>query len=261
MIGIFDSGSGGLTVLREIKKVLPKTDIVYFGDFRNAPYGNKTPEELGVLTVLGIQRLLSLGATQIVTACNSVSSSILKPMFDYPEIKQAQIIEMVGPTTRALSVSKDKRILLVATEATVRSGIYQDSFRDAGIFIDALPLPHLAGGIEEGTSIPGMVGMIRNSLDEVIGGYDTLVLGCTHYPLVRDIFEQVAPGVEIFDPAEAIAKEVEKNFDGEGDGKIKFVISKDSKFFRDKVLELFGLPAEASAQAGDSPEIEVLGWR
>ena len=240
MIGIFDSGSGGLTVLREIKKLLPKADVVYFGDFKNAPYGNKTPEELGVLTVLGIQRLLSLGVTQIVTACNSVSASILKPMFDFPDIKQTEIIEMVGPTTRALGGRKDARILLVATEATVRSGIYQDSFRDAGIYIDALPLPHLAGAIEEGTSVPGMKGMVRNSLENIIKDYDVLILGCTHYPLIREIFDDIVGDVKIFDPAESVAKEVKERFEGKGEGKLKFVISRDSKFFRDKVSELFG---------------------
>lgn len=235
-------------MLNEIRKLLPEADIVYFGDFKNAPYGNKTSAELGVLTVLGIQRLISLGATQIVTACNSVSSSILKPMFDYPDIKQVDIIEMVGPTTRAFAERKDVKILLVATEATVRSGIYQDSFSGANMYIDALPLPHLAQAIEEGTSIPGMKGMVRNSLENIISDYDVLILGCTHYPLARDIFEEIAVGVEIFDPAVAVAKEVKKRFESKGKRELKFVISRDSKFFRDKVTELFG----------DGTKIEVL---
>jgi len=241
MIGIFDSGSGGLTVFKEIIARLPRADFIYFGDLRNAPYGEKTPEELGALTVLGMERLLNEGATQIVSACNSVSSNIVMPMFDILDIKPIDIIEMVGPTVRAFRQKRDKKVLIVGTTATLRSGIYQNGFLALGMDVVAVPIPHLAGAIEEGTTEAGMKGMIGNILEKYKGEFNTIVLACTHYPLVWDIFSDVVgDGIEIFNPAVVVAEEVAKRFDGEGESKVRFVLSKDSQFFRQKVNEIFG---------------------
>ena len=118
MIGIFDSGSGGLTVLRELRARAPDADIIYFGDIKNAPYGNKSREELGALTVLGIQKLIDAGATEIISACNSVSVSIVLPMFELLDLPKTHIIEMVGPTVAAFR-GTDARPLVLATQATV----------------------------------------------------------------------------------------------------------------------------------------------
>jgi glutamate racemase len=241
MIGIFDSGSGGLTVMKEVVARLPQADFVYFGDLRNSPYGEKTPEELGALTVLGMQRLLSEGATQIVSACNSVSSNIVMPMFDILDIKPINIVEMVGPTVRAFRERRNAKILLVGPTATIRSGIYQNGFLALGMDIVAMPIPYLAGAIEEGTTEAGMRGMIANVLEKHNGKFDTLILACTHYPLVLDIFRDVTgDDVEIFNPARVVAEEVAVRFNEEGKGKLSFVISKESPFFRRKVGEIFG---------------------
>ncbi|MEK7567299.1 MAG: aspartate/glutamate racemase family protein [Patescibacteria group bacterium] len=265
MIGIFDSGSGGLTVLKEIKKLIPKADIVYFGDLKNAPYGNRTPEEIGALTVLGFQKLINHGATQIVSACNSASANIVLPLLDSFKIKPNNIIEMVGPTVKAFKSSFDRfdklttnmlratnkvqRILLVATEATIRSGIYQNGFQSLHMDIQTLALPHLAGAIENKTSHPALLAMIGDALEKYNGTYDTLILGCTHFPLVIDLFARNIPkGVTIFDPAEVVAREAQNLFllpnsrewANKEKGSIRFLISKDSDFFREKVAEFFG---------------------
>lgn len=241
MIGIFDSGSGGLTVLKEIITRLPRANFVYFGDLRNSPYGEKTPEELGALTVLGMQRLLNEGATQIVSACNSVSSNIVMPMFDILDIKPIDIVEMVGPTVRAFREKRNAKILLVGTTATIRSGIYQNGFLALGMDVEARPIPYLAGAIEEGTSEAGMRGMIANVLEKHKGKFDTLVLACTHYPIVEDIFRDVVGSdVEIFNPATVVGEEVATRFNEKGNENIRFVISKESQFFRQKVKEIFG---------------------
>lgn len=241
MIGIFDSGSGGLTVLKEIIARLPQADFVYFGDLRNAPYGEKTPEELGALTVLGMQRLLSEGATQIVSACNSVSSNIVMPMFDILDIKPVDIIEMVGPTVRAFREKRNRKVLIVGTTATLRSGIYQNGFLALGMEVIAKPIPFLAGAIEEGTSPAGIRGMIANVLEKEKGNFDTIILACTHYPLVWNIFRDiVGDEVEIFNPAVVVAEETAKRFSESGESRLRFVISKDSQFFRQKVKEIFG---------------------
>ncbi len=248
LIGVFDSGSGGLTVLCEIKKLIPKADIIYFGDLKNAPYGNKSPEEIGALTVLGFQKLINNGASEIVSACNSASANIVLPLLDSFKIKPENIIEMVGPTVRAFSENRDARILLIATEATIKSGIYQNGFQSLHVDIQTLALPHLAGAIENKTSHPALLAMIGDALEKYNGTYDTLILGCTHFPLVIDLFKRNIPGgVTIFDPAEVVAREAQKLFllpnsrewANKEKGSIRFIISKDSDFFREKVSEFF----------------------
>jgi len=241
MIGVFDSGSGGLTVLREIRARMPRADIVYFGDLQNAPYGNRTPEELGALTVFGFQRLLKEGATQIVSACNSVSANIVMPMFDILDIKPFDIVEMVGPTVRAFRGRRSERVLLIGTSATVRSGIYQNGFGALGMDIEAIALPHLAGAIEGGTSEPAIRAMLNEALEKRIGKYDTLILACTHFPLIRTLFEEKIGSAKIFDPAEVVAEEVVSRF-GEStskNGSMRLIISKDSPFFITKAEEFF----------------------
>lgn len=239
MIGIFDSGSGGLSVLAEIRKQLPEADVVYLGDIANAPYGSKTREELGALTGAAISRLLSEGATKIVSACNSVSASIVLPMLSILSIRPFDMVEMVGPTVKSLKDEK-RKILLVATPATIESGIYQQGFRSVGKEIATLPIPDLAGMIEFGESEKKLEAMVRRHLTDRMG--ELLVLGCTHYPLVRNVFEKILAGkdVEIYDPAVAVANEVKAMMDEKGEGKLHFLITKDSALFRERVESLFG---------------------
>src|SRR5580704_17633887 len=118
MIGIFDSGMGGLTVLKAIREEMPNCDVVYFGDTKNAPYGSKTRAELGALTVAAIERLQKAGATSIVSACNSVSASLAVSLFDTLALAPGNLIEMVGPTVSYFKHST-LRLLLAATPATI----------------------------------------------------------------------------------------------------------------------------------------------
>src|SRR3984885_15488343 len=98
MIGVFDSGVGGLTVLRAMRDAFPSIDVVYFGDTKNAPYGERSREELSLLTTEGIRLLLDRGATDIVSACNSTSASLAISLYDALSLSPKQLIEMVGPT-------------------------------------------------------------------------------------------------------------------------------------------------------------------
>lgn len=244
MIGIFDSGSGGLSVLSEIRKLLPEADVVYLGDIKNAPYGSKSREELGALTAAAVSRLLSEGATKIVSACNSVSASIVLPMLSILSVKPFDIIEMVGPTVKALRNEK-MEILLTATPATIESGIYQQGFRSVGKDISTLAMPELAGAIEFGESEEEIEKIIRQNMTDRSDGSDKtnrlLVLGCTHYPLVKNIFEKVLEGrnIGIYDPSVAVAHEVSERMNEKGKGRTRFLITKDSSYFRNGVNEMF----------------------
>lgn len=242
MLGIFDSGSGGLSVLTEIRKRLPKIDVVYLGDIKNAPYGNRSREELGALTIVAINRLLKEGADKIVSACNSVSGSIVLSMLEILNVKVFDMIEMVGPTVKKMQKSKGN-ILLVATKATVDSGIYQNGFLMSGKKVSALPIEELASAIEFGATREELEKIITKAL-EGQDRFDHLILGCTHYPLVEDVFTKVLSEmgrkVVIFDPAEAVADEVKVRMTEGGEGRIRFLITKDSSFFRERVEKMFG---------------------
>lgn len=242
MIGIFDSGLGGLSVAHAIRAQFKTADLLYYGDTRNAPYGEKSADELARLTVQGLQFLHTRGAGSIVSACNSISTSLAVSLLDAYEIPAENVIEMVGPTVASFKTST-ARVLVVATTATVRSGIYQNAFRMIGKEIDAIPIPTLAGAIERGAPREEIDGIVRSALYGMPGdAYDTLILGCTHYPFVMDSFKNVLGGnVSIFDPAEAVAVRVAKRFWPRevGNGKARFVVSADTPAFRLKVAELF----------------------
>lgn len=247
MIGIFDSGCGGLTVLRAIRNRLPSVDIVYFGDTKHAPYGGKSREELSLRTIEAIQLLQSRGATSIVSACNSVSASLAISLFDTLSFSPDRLIEMVGPTASAFRDS-DARILLCATAATVDSEIYQNAFHMLGKDIKTVVIPELAGAIERSAPPQEIEDSIRTAFTAVdTGAFDVLVLACTHYPLVADVFRRVLGDViAIVDPAEYVAERVERKFWPRevGDGKTTFLLSAESTPFRSFVSEFF--PAEVS---------------
>lgn len=235
MIGIFDSGSGGLSVLRALRARAPKADIVYFGDLANAPYGNKSREELGALTVLGIQKLIDAGATEIVSACNSVSVSIVLPMFEILDLPRANLIEMVGPTVASFK-GEQARVLVAATRATVESRVYQDGFRMVGVHAHGVAIPDLVALIESGGSEEKMCACVRDALVPYVGaGYTHLVLGCTHFPLVLTVFEQVCEdiglNVTIVDPAHAVAYTVCNRFATVGAGALVVHTSSESQVF------------------------------
>jgi glutamate racemase len=241
MIGIFDSGLGGLTVLRAILSRLPSADVIYFGDTGNAPYGPKSRKEISWRTVEGIRFLKSRGASNVVVACNSASASITLSLFDAFQLAPNQLIEMVGPTTSFFRGSKS-RIAVCATQATIQSGLYQNAFRMIGIDIVGLAIPNLAAAIESGESETHRASLIQNALDPIKEALDVLILGCTHYPIALQTFIHAVPrNVIIFDPAEAVANRVERQFfpRESGDGLLTFVISKESAQFRLLAKQLF----------------------
>ena len=229
MIGVFDSGLGGLTVLDVIRAYAPKADIVYFGDTKNAPYGNKTREEVRALTITGIQKLLDEGATQIVSACNSVSISLDLPILDALSLDSDDVIEMVGPTVRALKEKKETRILLCATAITIASGVYQERLTNIGKEVTELPLPLLVSYIESGRSTEDVEKLLQKYLSgQDIQEQDLILLGCTHFPLVEESFKKVF-SPPVYNPASAVAREVVAKFNCEGSGNIQYLFSKETK--------------------------------
>jgi glutamate racemase len=238
MIGIFDSGSGGLSVLHALRAKAPKADIVYFGDIAQAPYGPLSQEKLAALVQAGMGRLAQHGATEIIAACNSVAFSVLAGAAGHD-----RVIEMTRPTARMMRGYAGERVLLLATQATVESGIYREALWSI-VALDELPVPELAGAIEREKDDGEIADIIRTALQTKAGNaYDKILLGCTHYPLVREAIEAEAaplfPGATLLDPADAVAEEALQRFACGGSGSVQFLISRDSHAFRNRVAPMF----------------------
>ena len=212
-IGVFDSGFGGLTVLYELSKLLKNESIVYFGDNGRAPYGTKSKEIVIKYTFQDINFLLNQDVKMIVIACNTASAcslSKVKNCFDIP------LIEVVEPG--ALSVAKttkNKKVGIIGTTATINSGVYERAIKKINdnieIFVKACPL--FVPLVEEGWWENDIVEMIAKEYLNPLKkqGIDTLVLGCTHYPLLEEIIKKVmGEDVILVSSALEIAKSVKE---------------------------------------------------
>lgn len=220
MIGVFDSGLGGLTVVRELLAKIPQYKIVYFGDTARTPYGTKSAETVTKYALENTRFLLEKGAQVIVVACHTVSSTampVLKETF-----RKIPFFEVVTPSfKKALQLTRKKIIGLIGTRTTVESGIYQRLFQEADPEVKVVvnPAPLLVPLIEEGwLNKPETRRIVRKYLMPLkIKGIDTLILGCTHYPLIKKVIgEKAGKRVKLIDPSEEVAIEVaefiEKSF-------------------------------------------------
>jgi glutamate racemase len=214
-IGVFDSGLGGLTVLKEIAGMLPGESIVYFGDSGRAPYGTKSRETIEKYTVQDIRFLLSQEIKLVVIACNTMSAysyELARRSFDIP------IIEVISPgASVAASVTKNGKLGIIGTTATINSGAYEKAVNriNGSIEIYSIACPLFAPLVEEGREWWENDIALRITekylapLKET--GVDTLVLGCTHYPLLHNTITRVmGDGVRLVSSALEVAKVVKK---------------------------------------------------
>lgn len=260
-IGIFDSGVGGLTVLRQIKKILPNESIVYYGDNLNNPYGNKTKEKILELSLRIVNFLVGQNVKIIVIACNTVSATCfceLNKIFG-DKIKIMEITKS-GVEAGFLSVKKNKNenknIVLLATEATVKSNLYQKYFyaKDPQINFYAKACGNFVNLAEKDLfNAKISFDVLNNALEEFKSKeINSLILGCTHFPLFKNQIQKILPSTEIIDPAEFLSLQTKeylsKNKILNADKKPKFIFytSGDTQKFRiiaNKVLN-FNYPPE-----------------
>ena len=220
-IGIFDSGIGGLTVARAACDLLPNESILYFGDTAHLPYGEKSPELIRKYSTRIALHLVNSGCKAIVVACNSASSNALRQVVDAVG-ESIPVIDMVHPVIEAIcseesseSVSDcNKKVGLIGTRATISSGLYKSAVealnqtRGSSIDLISRPTPLLASAIEEGfynDTIPGAV-LEAYLEDGYFSEVDSMILGCTHYPLVRDeVMSMLPKSVEVIDSPKIVA--------------------------------------------------------
>jgi glutamate racemase len=209
-IGIFDSGFGGLTVARAVIDQLPHEDIVYLGDTARAPYGEQPISQVREYALECLDHLLAQGVKALVIACNSASAACLR---DARERYDVPVVEVILPAVRrAVATTRNGRIGVIGTRATITSHAYQDAFAAArDTQITAVACPRFVDFVERGiTSGRQVLGLAEGYLEPLQRAeVDTLVLGCTHYPLLSGLI-QLAMGdnVTLVSSAEETAKEV-----------------------------------------------------
>jgi glutamate racemase len=251
-IGVFDSGVGGLTVLHEILVTLPHEDVVYLGDNARLPYGPRPLPEIKRFALEVGHFLERQGVKLVVVACNSATAAAL------PDLQRSLSVPVVGvlaPEAHAAALAtRNRRVGLLATEATVASGRYQELVRavDAGVEVIAVACPRLVPLIEAddpfGEETAAAVREVAAPLKEA--GVDTVILGCTHYPLLRAVFQRVfGRDVTLVFSAEETAREVAETLRRKGiehaavqEGSYRFLTTGDPDAFRAMGRRFLQLP-------------------
>ncbi|MCI5221856.1 MAG: glutamate racemase [Candidatus Electrothrix sp. AR4] len=191
MIGIFDSGVGGMTVAKTIEHTCPQYPLIYFGDIAHSPYGCKSPQAITAYCRKNTEFLLTQGATIIIVACNSAAATageLLRDQYAVP------IIDVIAATAQKAAITTNGRIGIIGTRATIQSGVYEKQIKtinpDCQIFSKACPL--LVPLIEEGWLKKRETKMILKRYLHPLRSrqIDTLILGCTHYPLLTKLIQQ-----------------------------------------------------------------------
>lgn len=240
-VGIFDSGMGGLTVVKEFIRILPHEDVIYFGDTARVPYGSKSRETISRFSIENILFLLKFNVKMIIIACNSASSvalSTVEKNFKVP------IIGVIKPgAENAVKLSKNGKIGVIGTRTTIKSGAYEKNIKNisADVKVYSVPCPLFVPLVEEGWLNNKISGEIAKQYLNPLRtkGVDTLVLGCTHYPLLRPVIKKLmGNNVKLVDSAKDVVKEAQKILKSENllspnttKGKISFYVSDEPDNF------------------------------
>jgi len=252
-IGVFDSGVGGLTVVKELIHQLPNESIIYFGDTARVPYGIKSKETVIRFSIENILFLLKNDVKLICVACNTVSSlalPVIKHHFKVP------IVGVISPGVReAVYATRNKRIGVIGTKGTIKSRAYEFEIKqlDPKAKVIALSCPLFVPFVEEGWLRGDVVkNVVRSYLKPLKeAGVDTLILGCTHYPLLKPVIKEVmGKNVTLIDSAKQVAIEVKEILTHEGNlntgscGKQQFYVSDNPEWFSGLAERFLGKPVK-----------------
>lgn len=251
-IGVFDSGMGGLTVVKSIIENMPDENIIYFGDTAHVPYGTRSKKQITEYVLNDVKFLSAFSIKAIVIACNTADSAARAEVESrYPDMPVFGVVEPASE--KAALSTKNNKIGVIATNATVRSRAYEKAVKkfNPGAQVFSVACPLLVPLVEEGrfkTDDP----VIREIVDEYLAplkerGIDTLVLGCTHYPLLHDVIADITGGgVEIISSSVTAAQELKnqlaiKNLlNPSGEKKRKYFVSDNAEFFEQKAIMFMG---------------------
>jgi len=252
-IGVFDSGVGGLTVVKELIRQLPGEDIIYFGDTARVPYGIKSKDTVVRFSIENILFLLKQEVKLICVACNTASSLAL------PAIKQHFKVPIVGVITpgvrEAVYATRNKRIGVIGTRGTIKSRTYEKEIRqlDPKVKVVSLACPLFVPFVEEGWLDGAVVMQVAGAYLKPLknAGVDTVILGCTHYPLLKPVIKKVLGAkVRLIDSAKQVAMEVKEILSADGllsrgrCGRHRFYVSDNPEWFSGLAKRFLGRPVK-----------------
>lgn len=215
MLGFFDSGIGGLTILEEVRRILPHYRTIYLGDAARSPYGEKSHEQLVAYSWQGIEWLFARGCDLVIIACNSASASALREIQEtkLPAYPGKRVLGVIRPTTEALTRAGHKKIVVLSTRATADSGAYPKEFQHLNPHIQIIShaTPHWAPWIELGLAgTPQMAEDIQTeirAMEERSPDYDAVLLACTHYPYIKQqIIDALSRPVPVYTQEPLVAE-------------------------------------------------------
>lgn len=272
-IGIFDSGVGGLTVARAVIDQLPNESVLYIGDTANSPYGPQPLADVRAHALTVMDDLVAAGVKMLVIACNSASSAVLRDARErYTVAQGVPVVEVILPAVRrAVAATRSGRVGVIGTQATITSRAYDDAFAAAPhLRLTTTACPAFVDFVERGeTSGDELISLARSYLAPILAAdVDTLVLGCTHYPLLTGVISYVAgDGVTLVSSAEETAKDVYRTLvahhlaaDPHATPTYQFLATGDPKAF-DRLARRF-LGPEVGAQSaaditGEIPKVVI----
>lgn len=250
-IGIFDSGIGGLTVAGAIHKILPNEQLIYFGDTAHLPYGDKSPEAIKYYSLKIAKLLRDMNCKLVVIACNTASSYAYKDVVDFLG-GEIPIINVIDPVVESVvSFGRYQKIGIIGTKATVKSNVYPNKLKEANpnLMVSSLATPLLAPMIEEGYFNNNISHTVINSYlsSAKLKKIDSLILACTHYPLIKNEVEAYYKGkVAIVNTAAIVAVYVRKRLEelhllsAEPSGRHQFFVSDYTDSFEKSTRMFFG---------------------
>ena len=246
MIGIYDSGLGGLAVLRYLRERMPKADLLYLGDTVHLPYGEKPPALLQKYAESAVSFFRHRRVSVLLVACGTVSTVVLEsapPKADFP------IIGVARPAVERLRRLGCKRIAVLGTAATIKSGGFERLLSELNAEILPLSCPHLVPTAERGDTAPSLLltRLVRQELQPLFAfSPNAILLGCTHFPLFSETIAELFPSCALIDCGRAAADLLDPAFYGDGSGKEEYCVTGSAEHFRQVSKGI--LPGSSSAR-------------
>ena len=244
MIGIFDSGLGGLTAVKEMHRLMPGEDLVYFGDTGRVPYGTRSRQTIIQYAKQDVAFLQSKGVDAILVACGTVSTTALSVLQKESKIP---VVGVVEPACRAaIEKTVSGSIAVIGTSATIRSGAFPDMLKDMcpslKVYEQACPLfvPLVENGVIDKNDPIARLTVERYLERFKDGCVDTMILGCTHYPLLAEVIADILPGVSLINTGNEAAKALCEGRTAKGSGTTSYFVSDDPEMFISSATRFLG---------------------
>ncbi|MDD4376464.1 MAG: glutamate racemase [Clostridia bacterium] len=239
-ISVFDSGLGGITVLKKLLQDFPNNEYIYYADLKNLPYGDKSENELKEIGKNIIHSLDKYNTDLYIVACGTLSSNALEEMTEIVEKKNKKIIGIIDSISNRLKKTNSKNALLIATPATIRKGIFKEKLQENNpqttIYTEGCT--EFVEMIEAGNKTDiELQNIVNKYIEKYVGKIDTIICGCTHYILLEKYIENTLPNVNIIEAGLSIEEEIANNIK-DSKPSLKILMSKENKVFKDNVKNI-----------------------